>query len=102
MDTEIISSNTNRRDSITNDIRMLRQSGYQNKFTYFIRTIPGFERYLQPIEDVMRHQFIPAITGGKTINDNERELLALPPNWVVLDSKTFVWQHQSSTTTHKP
>ena len=54
-------------------------SGYQHKFTYFIRTIPGFERYLQPIEDVMRHQFIPSITGGKTINDNERELLALPP-----------------------
>ena len=27
----------------------------------------------------MRHQFIPSITGGKTINDNERELLALPP-----------------------
>ena len=34
---------------------------------------------LQPIEDTMRHQFIPAITGGKTINNDERELLSLPP-----------------------
>ena len=41
--------------------------------------ILGFERYLQPIEDIMRHQFIPAITGGKTINNGERELLLLPP-----------------------
>ena len=36
-------------------------SGYQHKLTYFIRTIPGFELYLQPVEDVSRHHFIPAI-----------------------------------------
>ena len=27
----------------------------------------------------MRHQFIPVITGGKTINNDERELPSLPP-----------------------
>ena len=62
-------------------------SGYQHKFTYFIRTISGFERYLQPIEDIMRHQFIPAITGGKTINNDERDLLSLPPRHAGLGLK---------------
>ena len=54
-------------------------SGYQHKLTYFIRTIPGFEKYLEPIENILRHQFIPAITGRKTINSDKRELLSLPP-----------------------
>ena len=54
--------------------------GYQHRFSYFIRTIPNMEDYLQPIEDVIRHQFIPAITGGKVVNDSERNLLSLPPN----------------------
>ena len=54
-------------------------SGYQHRFSYYLRTIPQLEEYLQPIENILRHQFIPAITGGKTINDNERNLLSLPP-----------------------
>lgn len=55
-------------------------SGYQHRFSYFIRTIPKMEEYLQPIEDIIRHQFIPAITGGKVVNDLERSSLSLPPN----------------------
>ena len=54
-------------------------SGYQHRFSYFLRTIPEMEVYLQPIEKIIRHQFIPAITGGKIINDLERNLLSLPP-----------------------
>ena len=54
-------------------------SGYQHRFSYFIRTIPNMEDYLQPIEDIIRHQFIPAITGGKVVNDLESRL-SLPPN----------------------
>ena len=54
-------------------------SGFQHKFTYFIRTIKGFEQYLQPVEEAVRHRFIPAITGGHTCNDDERALLSLPP-----------------------
>jgi len=37
------------------------------------------ENYLTPIETIVRHQLIPAITGGKIINDLERDLLSLPP-----------------------
>ena len=37
------------------------------------------EQYLEPIETIVRHQFIPAITGGKVVNDLERNLLSLPP-----------------------
>lgn len=54
-------------------------SGYQYKFMYFIQTISDFERYLQPIKDVMIHQFISAITGEKTINDDGWDLFCLPP-----------------------
>lgn len=53
-------------------------AGYQHKFTYFLRTISGIEEYLSPLEEVIRHKFIPAITGGHIVNDNERRLLALP------------------------
>ena len=33
---------------------------------------------MQPIEEVIRLKFIPAITGGCICSDNERKLLALP------------------------
>ena len=52
--------------------------GFKHKFTFFIRTIPNLSNYLQPIEEVLRSQFIPAITGGHLCSDKERDLLALP------------------------
>lgn len=54
-------------------------SGYQHKFSYFLRTIPGIEDFLVPVEQALRHQFIPEITGGHIVNDDERILLSLPP-----------------------
>lgn len=54
-------------------------AGYQHKLTYFLRTIPGIENYLQPFEEVLRHQFIPAITGGHIVNDRQRSLLSILP-----------------------
>lgn len=54
-------------------------SGYQHRFSYFVRTIPGIEKFLDPVEDVIRHQFIPAITDGHVVNDEERMLMSLPP-----------------------
>ena len=54
-------------------------AGYQHKLTYFLRKIPDIEDNLQPFEDVLRHQFILAITGGHIVNDKERLLLSLPP-----------------------
>ena len=54
-------------------------SGYQHKFTYFLRTIPHFEQHLTSLEQVIRHRLLPAILGGHTVTDQERNLLALPP-----------------------
>ena len=33
---------------------------------------------LQPIEDILRHDLIPAITGRQAINNVERRMFALP------------------------
>ena len=54
-------------------------SGYQHKFSYYLRTIPGIEIYLAEVEHTIRHSFIPAITGGHIVTDDERTLLSLPP-----------------------
>ena len=52
--------------------------GFRGKFTYFLRTIPDITYCLQPVEDIIRNEFIPAITGGNQCSDKERDLLALP------------------------
>ena len=52
--------------------------GFKSKFTYFLRTISDIADLLQPIEDVLRNMFIPAITGGVLCSDIERRLLSLP------------------------
>ena len=44
-----------------------------------IRNNTRFWEVFTTILEVMRHQLIPAIAGGKIINDNERNLLSLPP-----------------------
>lgn len=54
-------------------------SGYQHRFTYYLRTIPEISSLLRPVESVIRHQLLPAITGGHIVNDVERELMSLPP-----------------------
>ena len=48
------------------------------KWTYLMRTTPGISDHMAPLEEVLRHKFIPAITGRKTVTDEERQLLALP------------------------
>ena len=52
--------------------------GYIEKFNYFLRTIPNTENHLQSIKEVLRNEFIPAVTGGHDCSTTERELLALP------------------------
>ena len=56
-------------------------SGFKNKLCYFIRTIPDISNLLLPIEDTIRNRFIPAITGGRTCNEKERNLLSLPTRY---------------------
>ena len=54
-------------------------TGFRNKLTYFLRTIPDINVLLRPLEDIMRNEFIPALTGGITCSEDERLLLSLTP-----------------------
>ena len=49
-----------------------------NKWTYFSRTIPDIEEFLKPLEDTIRQQFLPALTGQNAFKHLERDLMALP------------------------
>ena len=37
--------------------------GYRSKFTYFLRTIPAFEDYLDPIDEILNSELIPTLFG---------------------------------------
>ena len=52
-----------------------------NCHTYFIRTIPHIEDQLETLENTIRNKLIPALLGGQQCNNEERNLLALPPNF---------------------
>ena len=75
------------RDRTTNS-NVCFVSGYQHRLTYFICTIPEMEKYLQPLEEVIRHKFIVSITGGHLMSDLERDLMELPPSLARSDGVT--------------
>ena len=52
--------------------------GLAGKWTYFLRTICDITHLLQPLEDTIRHKFIPALTGRNGVSDAERDLFSLP------------------------
>ena len=43
-------------------------TSYRHKLTYLLRTIPNIEDQLKKIDEVVRHNLIPAIIGGHIIN----------------------------------
>ena len=49
-----------------------------SKWTYLQRTIPGISHLFLPLENAIRHQLLPNITGKDAFSDKERELFALP------------------------
>ena len=49
-------------------------AGFQHKYIYYLRTIEGFEEFLLPLEETIRHYLLAAITGGHVVTDDEREL----------------------------
>ena len=55
--------------------------GFKGKLTYFMRTIPEIDQFLKPIENTIRNEFIPALTGGDICSDNDRQLLSLPARY---------------------
>ena len=51
--------------------------GFQHKFTFFFRTIEGFEKYLEPLDNLITFGFLPTLFGS-TLTSIERRLVALP------------------------
>ena len=49
-----------------------------SKRQYLMRTAPNTSEYFAPLEDALRQDLIPVITGRLSITDDERKLLALP------------------------
>jgi len=49
-----------------------------NRWTFLMHTVPSTDLLLQPLEEAIRHQFLPAVTGRQGITDLERDPLALP------------------------
>ena len=45
---------------------------------YLLRTVPDVSNLLYPVEEAIRHSFLPALTGRTGLNDMERNLLELP------------------------
>ena len=52
--------------------------GMVSKWSYISRTIPDISNHLWSLEDTIRSDFIPSITGRPPPNDSVRNLLALP------------------------
>ena len=52
--------------------------GLSSKWTYMCRTTPNMSHLLTPLEDVLRKNLIPSLTGNPPPNDTERTLFALP------------------------
>ena len=52
--------------------------GLMCHWMFFLRSIEGIAHLMQPVEDAIRLQLLPAITGREALTDDERDLLALP------------------------
>ncbi len=48
------------------------------QWTYLMRTISNIDSQLQPLEDAIRHKFLPSLTGQIALSDEVRELMSLP------------------------
>ena len=52
--------------------------GLMSHWMFFLRCIEGIAHLMQPVEDAIRLQLLPAITSREALTDDERDLLALP------------------------
>ena len=52
--------------------------GFISKWLFLSRTTPNIKDHLQPLEDTIQTEFIPALTGKPVPGHHERELFALP------------------------
>ena len=52
--------------------------GLTSRLTYLARTTPNIEELSKPLEETIRKDFLPNLTGRNAFNDTERDLLELP------------------------
>jgi hypothetical protein len=52
--------------------------GFRHRWLFIQRTIPGVSHLFEPLENVIREKFIPALLGGQLVTDGERLMLSLP------------------------
>ena len=45
--------------------------GEQHRFSYFLRTIPGMQIYMEPLDKVINDKFIPALFGTPLTHSEE-------------------------------
>ena len=74
--------------------------GLSGKWTHLAQIVPGIGDLLKPLEEVIRHWFIPALIGRSAISDVERELLSLPTRLgglgIMNPSEATISQYMSS------
>ena len=51
--------------------------GLMNKWMFLARTIGGISDHFQPLEEAIRHRFLPSLTGQKALSDAERGALVV-------------------------
>ena len=52
--------------------------GLCSKWSFLSRVVEGIDELIKPLEGVIVHKLIPALTGRSAISQTERELLSLP------------------------
>ncbi len=52
--------------------------GFKGKWTFLQRTVPHSAEIFTPLEEVLRTEFLPRVTGRDTISDDERKMLGFP------------------------
>ena len=58
--------------------------GFSSKWTFFLHTTPGIAEFFLPLEQVIRHHFLPSLVSHSP-NDMEQSLFALPAHMGGLD-----------------
>ena len=60
----------------------------QNKFNYFLRTIPGMNKFMKPVDEIIQNDFLPSLLG-EFVTEKELELYSLPVRCVGLGIPLF-------------
>ena len=52
--------------------------GERHRFSYFMRTIAGMSEIMQPLDDIINSELIPALLGTEVFSKAERDMYSLP------------------------